>query len=487
MRLRLLSDGPPDIIIYIQQFLHPLDILALRLTCKSLSKATRARSVWMNAVHNVCITHGAFLPSFPLEEMSLDDLEHTALSPRRFQAVIQKYDGHPTEPLLTRKFVPRLQPRQSGGAAMKTAIDQMALIPGGRFLLTSTYSGNLYLWDLGFNAGSHMKSLPIAMLETNEGSQGGFDMDNFWFNCGPMANSGGIYVVAESNFIARDNVKAVCYEIFPKSEFPNFHRIGAAAIPGPITSAYTRLSFDYYACCRGSFFTVWNFTADLGVSWNQHGDAACTAVYTAGDNIITFHAERYLLWRLPDLQTLDGDLLPCIIDHSPTMSFSYPSDVGVIYNGVVLPSVWLPQASQKHFLTYQRDIMMHFIVKSIDTVHDASLPEILPVRVGSVQGGPIPSLVRDLMVTDNGLFQTWESDDSTKITANVISMLTPQNPTYSSLSSVLWSRERSLGSLVDFVVCTMTGRVVIQLRQKIDDNHYTEIQVMDFLLPKPFQ
>ena len=169
----------------------------------------------MNAVHNVCITHGAFLPSFPLEEMSLDDLEHTALSPHRFQAVIQKYDGHSTEPLLTRKFVPRVQPRQSGGAAMKTAIDEMALIPGGRFLLTSTFSGNLFLWDLGFNAGSHMKSLPIAMLETNEGSQGVFDMDNFWFNCGPIrADSGGIYVVTESNFTAQyANISHVIFSL----------------------------------------------------------------------------------------------------------------------------------------------------------------------------------------------------------------------------------------------------------------------------------
>ena len=125
--------------------------------------------------------------------------------------------------------------------------------------------------------------------------------------------------------------------------------------------------------------------------------------------------------------------------------------------------------------------MTHFIVKAIDTVYDASLPEILPVRVGSVQGGPISSPVQDLMVTDIGFFQTWESDDSTKIFANVIFMVTPQNPTYSSLSSVLWSRDRSLGNLVDFTVCTMTGRVAIQLR---DDNDYTEIQVMDFLLPK---
>ena len=212
-------------------------------------------------------------------------------------------------------------------------------------------------------------------------------------------------------------------------------------------------------------------------------------MYTAGKNIITFHAERYLLWKLPDLQTLGNDLLPSIIDHSPKMSFSYPFGAGVIYNVVNLPSIWLPQASQNNFLTYKfngNPAMMHFIIKSIDTVHDASLPEILPVRIGSVQGGPNSlAFVRDLMVTDIGFFQTWQSGDSTKIFGNV---LTPQNPTYSSVSSVLWSRERSLGNMEDFDICTMTGRIVIQLRQRIDDNgnSHTEIQVMDFLLPKTF-
>jgi len=93
---------------------------------------------------------------------------------------------------------------------------------------------------------------------------------------------------------------------------------------------------------------------------------------------------------------------------------------------------------------------MHFIIiKSIDTAQDALLPEILPVCVGSVQGSSNSSLVQDLTVTDTGFFQTWKSYKNTKIAANVIFMPTPQNPTYSSVSSALWSREQSLGNMKD--------------------------------------
>jgi len=68
----------------------------------------------MNAVRNACISHGAYLPSFPLKDMSLDDLEHTASSPHRFRALIQEHDGvRLAAPLLTRRLMPRA-PRQPG-------------------------------------------------------------------------------------------------------------------------------------------------------------------------------------------------------------------------------------------------------------------------------------------------------------------------------------------------------------------------------------
>jgi len=41
-------------------------------------------------------------------------------------------------------------------------------VPGGRFLLTSNCKGELHLWDIGYNAGGHMKSSSIATLAGSE-------------------------------------------------------------------------------------------------------------------------------------------------------------------------------------------------------------------------------------------------------------------------------------------------------------------------------
>ena len=130
------------------------------------------------------------MPSFPLKEMSLDDLEHTASSPHRFRALIQEHDGAQLPaPLVTRMF----RPRDLGYASTQTRIDQMALIPGGRFLLTSAVTGSLFLWDLGVNAGFHMKLFPIATLVAE-------DVDDFWFDYQPTENFEGIYIVTTFTF-----------------------------------------------------------------------------------------------------------------------------------------------------------------------------------------------------------------------------------------------------------------------------------------------
>lgn len=69
--------------------------------------------------------------------------------------------------------------------------------------------------------------------------------------------------------------------------------------------------------------------------------------------------------------------------------------------------------------------MTHFVLKSIDTSPDASLPKVVPLCVGFIFGRPGSLHVDDLIVTDDGLLQT--SSSSNYIWATLISM--PTMPT----------------------------------------------------------
>jgi len=77
---KLLSEGSFELLTYIQLFLDPVISMTPFMqklcskccffqTCKYLSGATRSRIVCMNAVQNVSIAQGVFLPSFPVEQM----------------------------------------------------------------------------------------------------------------------------------------------------------------------------------------------------------------------------------------------------------------------------------------------------------------------------------------------------------------------------------------------------------------------------------
>ncbi|KAJ7645087.1 hypothetical protein DFH06DRAFT_954683, partial [Mycena polygramma] len=145
---------PADILIAIIGFLPPYDILTLRTVSKSTSQVTRERSVWIDSLRRACIKHDIYTPSFPLAEMSLDELEHAATACGRFSSRLRHkfFEDCTVWPHHIRSLEPAGQ-----------EFENLRLIPGGRFLLTS-HERTIQLWDLG----NHLRSptsLPIASLE----------------------------------------------------------------------------------------------------------------------------------------------------------------------------------------------------------------------------------------------------------------------------------------------------------------------------------
>jgi hypothetical protein len=95
----------------------------------------------MNALHRICIRHGIFAPTFPVADMTVLQLEHSATSPMRLLARIRR--DLPTgsiQPVCTRMLTK---------LPAASAFHDTFLVPGGRFLITR--SPGIELWDLGFS------------------------------------------------------------------------------------------------------------------------------------------------------------------------------------------------------------------------------------------------------------------------------------------------------------------------------------------------
>ena len=62
--------------------------------------------------------------------------------------------------------------RNRSGDELDVEVDDLHLLPGGRFLLTKHLQDGIYLWDLGYNATVPPKMRPLASLQFNLGTVG---------------------------------------------------------------------------------------------------------------------------------------------------------------------------------------------------------------------------------------------------------------------------------------------------------------------------
>ncbi|KAF8957846.1 hypothetical protein BDZ97DRAFT_1924226 [Flammula alnicola] len=81
---------PLDVQIYVMGFLEPYDILRLRKTCKALYYATSQQIVWIKALRQICVENSIFRPTFPLERMTLGELEHACTAPYKWLSIGSK-------------------------------------------------------------------------------------------------------------------------------------------------------------------------------------------------------------------------------------------------------------------------------------------------------------------------------------------------------------------------------------------------------------
>lgn len=111
----------------------------------------------MNALRRVCVLHNVFAPTFPITDMTVLQLEHSATSPSRLLARIRR--DLPTgsiQPVCTRMLTK---------LPAASAFHDTSLVPGGRFLFTRSPNNIIELWDLGFPPDSVIRLIASEHFE----------------------------------------------------------------------------------------------------------------------------------------------------------------------------------------------------------------------------------------------------------------------------------------------------------------------------------
>lgn len=107
-----------------------------------------------------------------MDEMSLTELEYATTSHYRFTARLwdELGDQQPLSPIAIR--ILKLHPPRNRSLPSPGGFNGFMLIPGGRFLITSTDRNMIQLWDLGFTPDMLIRNRALASVLVDDLNHG---------------------------------------------------------------------------------------------------------------------------------------------------------------------------------------------------------------------------------------------------------------------------------------------------------------------------
>lgn len=462
-----LENLPGDILIQIQKHLDGRDIIVLRKSCRKLHAVTQRRTVWLNAVRRMCRRHGVFAPSFPLEDMSVTELEHASLCPSRLSSLIHN-DIH------LQSFITRILEPRCTSVVTNLGFTEPFLIPGGRFLVVYSSINGISLWDLGIHGGKVPRSTPIAAIP-----------DVMLLCCGPTQDGLGIILISRPNYCSYD--ETVCaHEIYPCANRPHFTLLGSIEYESDKVWRKHALYGDLLVFENSpGYIVAWNTRLDTAIAWRYHHDQHIYDLFIHEGCVILIQESELSLWDIPPLQPLSRGIYE-VIDQTPRYAIihSFPSHEKMVGSSVLGP--WFssidPPISFGIFGNKDEEYtMLCYTLRSINPSRDPLLPIVFPIKMGMVPNLPTDSRADDIFECIEPL--QYCNDELCLVgmseSGMVISLITPpisldgpssSKPTVSfamvkEWETILWS------------FCAASGRLVVG-----DGNN---IHIMDFLVPPP--
>ncbi|KAH6918072.1 hypothetical protein BKA70DRAFT_1554223 [Coprinopsis sp. MPI-PUGE-AT-0042] len=368
-----------DIWHHIAAFINPLDLLTLLTTCSALRSLCRHRSVWLQAARTTCFSHGLFLPSFPLETMSVEELTRLALSPFNFSRLVSTGGDERLPEIQTRTFSPRMS-----RSAELSEPRSLHLLPGGRYLFTYHVDA-LCLWDLGYGK-ALPKPFPIASLRVGTICR--------WYGekppC-PTEDGQGVLAIVLSQNASEAVWTLGMYEIRPVSKEPAFRCTTSWQVPGDsVILAYS----SQYVVLRSSDMVQVYAVSDakdegprcsLQDLWIEDG---FLKVAILGDSVLLWEEEPRAAVQVLSIPRASSSVTAQSVVTAPDLII--PTSIPGDFMGMVYTSEWAgPSTSDGLFALgsyVSGDMTELHLYQMVDLapLSKPLLPSAIPAKVGKV-------------------------------------------------------------------------------------------------------
>ncbi|TRM59906.1 hypothetical protein BD626DRAFT_539108 [Schizophyllum amplum] len=307
----ILPGLPADVLINIQGFLKPSDIIALRQTSRALRDATLHRTVWINALRSVIDANNIFPPTFPLRQMSIAELEHAALAPRRFFTLASRRGVLPgagkkiatvSRRAVLLKMASDLPPTDAINAA------SIRLLPGGRYLIAHTHHV-IHLYDLGYSLSPVISTTPIFTLRKSDLTDVDVGNGSLWFmsqyRSADNLHSKALFLYISVSYHPSGikPTSLVIYKIEDLGGDPKGSQIAHLTMPRPrMLCRIASADGNRVAFYTGQNIGVWDFTKGTLAMWkNQPMSDLCLL---SRGNVICHHEDGLAVYIVPRLHAV---------------------------------------------------------------------------------------------------------------------------------------------------------------------------------------
>ncbi|KAF8156018.1 hypothetical protein B0H34DRAFT_715829 [Crassisporium funariophilum] len=321
----LLGNLGLDLQIYICNFLHPLDILALSRTCTSFKHSTSQRIVWIEALGRVIRSNLIFPPTFPISSMSYAELAMAATAPKRWVTTSSSQRLNADETLLNFE----MRSLRDHPACTPLPLDfefwdikDVYLVPGGRYMVTFAQEW-IAVWDLGVPSigakSANGKLIGIAPADV---------ADEYRVHATP--DGLGLRIFTET----RMHNKLYIFEMYPESDDPKLVRIAfLEGIRARDANFSYFLTEDRLVCLEhdSCILTIWDYILNIWTSWCVKREGPVereVLVLATGSAIAITHPQGISIWPMPPLTCLTplfvNDVNPPEL--APTLHLEYPGE-----------------------------------------------------------------------------------------------------------------------------------------------------------------
>ncbi|KAL1658659.1 hypothetical protein GGF50DRAFT_66838 [Schizophyllum commune] len=349
---------PWDVILHILDFVPPLDIIALRRTCKLFCVATQQHVVWIHALRSVCYENNLYADIFAPEDLPRAHIELAATTPSRFIRRVKDastnsdaMDGTPTSPVPTpvleggdlsrpqetapRKDLPYLAPLSVRSLSippaaqaplwhLTDAVNELRLAPGGRYLAMNHY-WDMQIWDLGL----HATDEPRLIATHTFPNSGDFVIYGIWIK----PDGRGLQI--QTNFLCTEpprNELAI-WEIYPLESDPQLRPV-ASMMRGPMLT-YECRGGSRIAISEENTVGVWDPTLNTLITWAVPADMVTMLIIQT--RAICLYKDRITVYEVPYIiPRSDGALQEELHELSPIWTTLLPYSVDDYF----LPASW---------------------------------------------------------------------------------------------------------------------------------------------------